>query len=92
MVLLLSALFRACFEPLSWRGDHGPSFRIEGRSVFLGGVTTRRGSKPARISVGKEPNVERAEFFALPPLRGKTRCPHAKSLTRRSLRISLGSS
>ena len=67
MVLLLFALFRAGFEPLSWRSDHGPSLRIEGRSVFLGGVhKPRRGSKPARNGVAKEPNLGRAEFFALP--------------------------
>jgi hypothetical protein len=40
MVLLLFALFRASFEPLSWRRDYGPSIRIEGRSIFLGGITT----------------------------------------------------
>jgi hypothetical protein len=31
MVLLLFALFRAGFEPLSWRGDHEPSLGIKGR-------------------------------------------------------------
>jgi hypothetical protein len=40
MVLLLFALFRAGFEPLSWDRDHGLSLRIEGRLVFLGGITT----------------------------------------------------
>ena len=40
---------------------------MEGRSVFLGGITNpRRGSKPARIGVLKEPSHRRAEFFALP--------------------------
>jgi len=38
--LLLFALFRAGFEPLSWRRDHKPSLRMEGRSVFLGGIAT----------------------------------------------------
>jgi len=56
MVLLRLALFRAGFEPLSWRRDHGPSLRIESRSVFLGGITSRRSSKPARIGVAKEPS------------------------------------
>jgi hypothetical protein len=36
MVLLLFALFRAGFEPLSWRRSSG----IEGRSIFLGGIAT----------------------------------------------------
>jgi hypothetical protein len=66
MVLLLFGLFRASFEPLSWRRDNEPSLRIEGRSFFLGGITLRRGSKPARIGLAKEPNLGRAEFFALP--------------------------
>ena len=67
MVLLLFALFRAGFEPLSWRGDHGPLLRIESRFGFLGRYQIRcRGSKPARIGVAKEPNVGLAEFFALP--------------------------
>jgi hypothetical protein len=67
MVLLLFALFRAGFEPLSWRPDHGPSLGMEGRSVFLAGIRIPRcGSKPARMSVAKEPKLGRAEFFALP--------------------------
>jgi hypothetical protein len=67
MVLLLFALFRAGFEPLSCRCDHGPSLRIEGRPVSLGAV-----SRPMpRLKTGadwlaKEPNLGRAEFFALP--------------------------
>ena len=39
MVLLLFALFRAGFEPLSWRGDHEPSLGIKGRFGFLGRIT-----------------------------------------------------
>jgi hypothetical protein len=67
MVLLLFALFRAGFEPLSWRGDHEPSLRIECRFGFLGSYhNPRRSSKPARIGVAKEQNLARAEFFALP--------------------------
>jgi hypothetical protein len=48
MVLLLFALFRAGFEPLSWRRDHGPSLRIEGRSVFLGGIRTHAAAQNRR--------------------------------------------
>jgi hypothetical protein len=67
MVLLLFTLARAGFEPLSWRGNHGPSLRIEGRFDFLGGYhVPRHGSKPARISMAKESNRGRAEFFTLP--------------------------
>jgi hypothetical protein len=40
MVLFLVGMFRAGFEQLSWRRDHKSSLRIEGRSVFLGGITT----------------------------------------------------
>jgi hypothetical protein len=70
MVLLLFVLFRAGFEPLSWRGDHGLSSGIEARFGFIGRYhITRHGSKPARIGVAKEPNHGRAEFFALPPRR-----------------------
>jgi hypothetical protein len=51
MVLLLFALSRAGFEPLLWRGDQGPSARIEGRFGFIGRYhIPRRGSKPARIA------------------------------------------
>ena len=39
---------RAGFEPLSWRGDHGPSLRIEARSVFLGGITTHSAAQNRR--------------------------------------------
>jgi hypothetical protein len=39
MVSFLFGMFRAGFEPLSWRRDHKSSLRIEGRSVFLGGIT-----------------------------------------------------
>src|ERR1700757_4200729 len=48
MVLFLFALFRAGFEPLSWRSDHGPSLRIEGRSVFLGGITSHAAAQNRR--------------------------------------------
>jgi hypothetical protein len=36
MVLLLSMLLRAGFEPLSLRGEFGCSLRIESESKFLG--------------------------------------------------------
>jgi hypothetical protein len=65
--LLLFTPIRAGFEPLSWCGDQGPSLGIEGRFAFLGRYhNPRRGSKPARIGVAKEPNLGRGEFFALP--------------------------
>jgi len=65
--MLLFALFRAGFEPLSWRGDRGRSLRIEGRFGFIGQYhNPHRSSKPARIGVAKELNLGRAEFFGLP--------------------------
>jgi hypothetical protein len=64
MVLLLSALCRAGFEPLAWRCHHGPSL---GRSLFHGRYhNPGSGPKPARIGVAREPNLGSAEFFTLP--------------------------
>src|ERR1700757_3482157 len=49
MVLLLFALFRAGFEPLSCRGTHGPSLRIEGLPVFSwGGITIHAAAQNRR--------------------------------------------
>jgi hypothetical protein len=48
MVLLLFALFRAGFEPLWWRRDYGPSLRIEGRSLFVGDITTHAAAQNRR--------------------------------------------
>ncbi|HYZ73463.1 MAG TPA: hypothetical protein VE641_10325 [Chthoniobacterales bacterium] len=81
MVLLLFALFRAGFEPLSWRGDHGLSLGIKGRVGFLGPYhNPRRGSKPARIGVAKEQGLGRAEFFALPSVVQPHRIAHSPRL------------
>ena len=61
MVLLRLALFRAGFEPLSWRRDHGPSLRIESRSVFLGGIniTPQLKTGADRRGKGTEPWARR---------------------------------
>jgi hypothetical protein len=82
MMLLLFALFRAGFEPLWWRRDHEPSVRIECRSVFQRYHSSPRGSKPARISGVKEPNLGRAEFFrpTVPRVPAPFR-PHADTLS-----------
>ena len=62
MVLLRFALCRAGFEPLSWL-DYGPSFRIGGRSVFLGGITTHpTAHNPARIRLAKNDPWARRVF------------------------------
>jgi hypothetical protein len=48
MVLLLFALVRAGFKPLSWRDDPGPSLRIDGSPFFLGGITTHAAAQNRR--------------------------------------------
>jgi hypothetical protein len=80
MVLLLFALSRAGFEPLSLRGDHGPSSRIEGRFGFIGRYhIPRRGSKPARIAW--QQNLTRgAPSFSPYRSRVPAPCPFAASL------------
>jgi hypothetical protein len=61
MVLLLFAQVRAGFEPLSRRRNHGPSLRIEGRSVFLGDIkpTPRLKTGADWRGIGTEPRARR---------------------------------
>jgi hypothetical protein len=66
MVLLLFALFRAGFEPLSWDRDHGLSVRIEGRLVFLGGITTNAVAQNRRSWRGKGTEPWARRVFRLP--------------------------
>jgi hypothetical protein len=63
MALLRFALFRAGFEPLSWRGDHGRLLRIGARFGFLGPYhIPPRGSKPARIGQQRNRTIGTPSF------------------------------
>jgi hypothetical protein len=76
--MLLFALFRAGFEPLSWRGDRGSSLRIEGRFGFIGRYQTHTAAQNRRgLAWPKNPILGAPSFSAyrsrLPP----PFCPHA---------------
>jgi hypothetical protein len=65
VVLLVFAMSRAGFEPLFWCRDDGPSLRIHGHSVFVGGITTNAAAQNRRGwgAKGTEPRARRV--FAL---------------------------
>ena len=63
MALLLFALFRAGFEPLSWRGDHGPSLELKAfRFSWAVSEPTPRLKTGADLAWQKNPTLRAPSF------------------------------